>query len=477
VVDFVGRSREISRLERELDGVRQAGDRPGRCVMLRGRRRVGKSRLVEAFCQRASVPSVFYAAAGVPIAQELSQFAAEVRGSELPGRDVFDDVTLETWAAGLRLLADALPANEPSIVVLDEVPYLVAADPGFEGTLQQVWDRVLSRKPVLLLLIGSDLSMMEALDTYGRPFHQRGKPMVLDPLSPTEVAAMTGLDPAAAFDAYLVTGGLPLICAEWRSGMNRTRFLRESLSDPTSALTVSAELALAAEFPVAAQARLVLSAIGTGERTFTLIQRAAGGLPPASLTRSLDLLISKRVVVADRPLSTRPSKDTRYRIADPYLRFWLYFLGPHLGEVDRGRGDRVLARIDAGWASWRGRAVEPVVREALSRLLPDDRLRHVEPADVAVIGGYWTRTNDVEIDLVAGDRSPVAQRIGFVGSIKWHERSTFDSHDLARLHVHRARVPGADESTPLVAVGRIRSELSGLDTSYGAEDLLQAWPG
>jgi AAA+ ATPase superfamily predicted ATPase len=476
VVDFVGRSREISYLERELDAVRQAADHPGRCLLLRGRRRVGKSRLVEAFCQRASVPSVFYAAAGVPMAQELSEFAAEVRNSDLPGRDVFDGVTLDTWAAGLRLLADALPASEPSIVVLDELPYLVAADPGFEGTLQQVWDRVLSRKPVLLPLIGSHLSMMEALDTYGRPFHQRGKPMVLDPLSPAEVAAMTRLDPAAAFDAYLITGGLPLICAEWRPGMSRTSFLRESLSDSTSALTVSAELAMAAEFPVAAQARAVLSAIGAGERTFTLIQRVAGGLPPASLTRSLDLLISKRVVVAERPVSTRPSKDTRYRIADPYLRFWLSFLGPHLGEVDRGRGDRVLARIDAGWASWRGRAIEPVVREALSRLLPDNRLSRVEPADVAVIGGYWTRTNDVEVDLVAGDRGPVAQRIGFVGSIKWHERTAFDSHDLARLHVHRARVPGADDATPLVAVGRVRSELGGLDASYGAEDLLRAWP-
>jgi len=476
VVDFVGRSRELGRLARELDAVRQAGERPGRCVLLRGRRRVGKSRLVEAFCQRAGVPSLFYAGAGVPVAQELSQFAAEVRESDLPARDVFEGVTLNTWAAGLRLLADALPVGEPSVIVLDEVPYLVAADPGFEGTLQQVWDRVLSRKPVLLLLIGSDLSMMEALDTYGRPFHQRGTPMVLDPLSPAEVAAMIGLDAATAFDAHLLTGGFPLICADWRQGMSRLDFLRTSLSEPTSALTVSAELALAAEFPVAAQARAVLTGIGAGERTFSLIQRAAGGIPAASLTRSLNLLISKRVVVAERPVSTVPSKDTRYRVADPYLRFWLYFLGSHLGEVDRGRGDRVLARIEAGWTSWRGRAIEPVIREALSRLLPDDRLARTEPADVAVIGGYWTRTNDVEVDLVAGDRGPVAKRIGFVGSIKWHERSAFDGHDLARLHVHRTRVPGADESTPLVAVGRIRSELGGLDASYGAEDLLRAWP-
>jgi AAA+ ATPase superfamily predicted ATPase len=430
---------------------------------------------VEAFCQEAAVPSVFYAASGAAPADELALFAAEVRGSDLPGKDAFDGVSLETWAAALRLLADALPADAPSVVVLDEVPYLVAADASFEGTLQQVWDRVLARKPVMLVLIGSDLSMMEALNTYGRPFHQRGKPMVLDPLAPGEVAAMTGLGAAGAFDAFLVTGGLPLICAEWHPGTSIKAFLRRSLDDPTSALVVSAELALSAEFPRATQARTVLSAIGSGERTFSAIGKAAGGLPTASLSRSLDLLTTKRIVAAERPLSTSPSKETRYRVADPYLRFWLHFIGPHISEVDRGRGDRVLARVDAGWSSWRGRAVEPLVREALSRLVPDERTPWLDAADAAVIGGYWTRSNDVEVDLVACDRGPVARRIGFVGSVKWHDRAGFDAHDLASLHLQRARVPGTDDSTPLIGVGRLRPELAGLAATYGAEDLIEAW--
>ncbi|MBB2945582.1 hypothetical protein FB565_005315 [Actinoplanes lutulentus] len=58
--------------------------------------------------------------------------------------------------------------------------------------------------------------MMEALGSYGRPFHQRGKEMALGPLNPAEVGEMLRLDPAAAFDAALVTGDLPLICASWR---------------------------------------------------------------------------------------------------------------------------------------------------------------------------------------------------------------------------------------------------------------------
>ena len=126
----------------------------------------------------------------------------------------------------------------------------------------------LSRKPVLLVLIGSDLAMMEQLDDYRRPFHQRATVMVLPPLNPVEVGDMLGSDPADALDAYLITGGLPMICQEWQRGQGLHDFLQDALLDPTSALLVSGERSLAAEFPAELQAQAVLSAIGTGERTW-----------------------------------------------------------------------------------------------------------------------------------------------------------------------------------------------------------------
>jgi AAA+ ATPase superfamily predicted ATPase len=247
----------------------------------------------------------------------------EVASSDLPDREVFQEASLSNWDAALRQLAQILPDDRASIVVLDEVPYLIARDPDFEGTLQRVWDRVLSRKPVLLLLVGSDLSMMELLNSYGRPFHQRGKPMVLEPLNPSEVSSMLQISPAAAFDAFLVTGGLPLILQDWPRGASLNRFLRESLTSPNSALLITAQQSLAAEFPAEAQPRSVLTAIASGERSYSAIQRAAGDLPGASLKRALDLLVAKRMVAAERPLSIRQSRETRYRVADSYLRFWL----------------------------------------------------------------------------------------------------------------------------------------------------------
>jgi hypothetical protein len=293
--------------------------------------------------------------------------------------------------------------------------------------------------------------------------------MVLGPLNPAEVGRMLGLEAAEAFDAALVTGGLPLICAEWPRGTGLWDFLGETLNDPVSALLVSAERSLAAEFPPQAQARKVLAAIGSGERTFTNIARAAGGIGATPLQRALEILTGKRIVTAELPVSLRPSKDRRYRVTDPYLRFWLHLLGPSLEEIERGRGDLALARIRESWTSWRGRAIEPLVREALARTLPDDQL----PTAPAV-GGYWTRTNDIEIDVVGADRAPVAKELLFVGSIKWLDQAPFDRHDMAALHRHRAAL--TDQPVPVVAVSRSGVESPGLDATYGPRDLLTAWP-
>ena len=472
---FVGRQEQLARLDKLLRRVRSDDDRkPGKALLIRGRRRVGKSRLVEEFVETCGVPHVFFAASGRPVREELRLFAEEVAASDLPAAALFEGIELTSWDAALRQLASVLP-DDGSVVVLDEIPFMIAADDGFEGSLQRSFDRELSKKRVLLIGVGSDLAMMEALNSYGRPFHQRASEMVVPPLTPHEVATMLDLGAADAFDAFLVTGGLPLICSEWSAGASLWDYLAEACADPTSAMLVSAERSLAAEFPADLQARAVLNAIGSGERTFTNIGRAAGGLQQTSLSRSLKLLTDKRVVAVDEPISSKPSKDKRYRVADSYLRFWLSFLGPYIPEIERGRGDRVMARIRTSWTTWRGRAIEPVIRDALGRLAPN--VTRMPDGAPGVVGGYWTRTNNPEIDLVVADRAPVAKQITALGSIKWLENSPFDSHDLGVLHGHRLKLPGAAPDTPLLAVSRSGVAVDGV-TALGVEELLQAYiPG
>ena len=119
------------------------------------------------------------------------------------------------WDAALRLFSNVLPDGVPSTVIIDELPYLVEQDESIEATFQKQWDRLLFRNPALLVLVGSDMAMMEDLDAHDRALYQRGSEMVVPTLAPVETASIVGSpDAAAVFDAFLTTGGLPLICDE-----------------------------------------------------------------------------------------------------------------------------------------------------------------------------------------------------------------------------------------------------------------------
>lgn len=475
---FQGRVNDLALLDRQLRVVRdRLATTPGQAVIVTGRRRVGKSRLVQEFCDRSRVPyAVFQASRGRNPAAERADFVAALAQSDLPGADLVAGAVGTDWNQALRALAVAVPGEVPSIVVLDEVPWLVEQDHEFEGALQTVWDRYLSAKPVLLLLVGSDLSTMRSLQEYGRPFHGRAACMLVHPLDPADVQRMTALDPADAIDAFLITGGFPEIVQRWTPGTGRTAFLRDQLADPLSPLLMAGELSLLGEVPESSHRRSALEAIGTGERTFSTIANRVGvgnPIPSGTLAPILNTLTTKRIVAVDTPLAIRPdAKNKRYRVEDPYLRFWLAFLQRGIAEVERGRGDLVAARIEQSWQSWRGRAVEPVVRAALARLLPDDRLPGAE-----VVGGWWNRQNNPEIDLVGADREqPAATRVAFTGSIKWLENEPFGQHELERLLAGSMSVPGREYATPLVAVSRngVEEGLS-LAASFGPEEIVAAW--
>ena len=129
----------------------------------------------------------------------------------------------------------------------------------------------------------------------------------------------------------------------------------------------------------------------------------------------------------------------------------------------------MTARIEEAWTSYRGKAIEPIIQQGLERLLPEPRF-----GDARYVGGYWTRNNDVEVDLV-GAKAAAPEKVAFVGSIKWRERSPFAKHDTRALVAHRASVPGAEDAL-LVGVSRSGfNDDAGLDIALGPDELVAAW--
>lgn len=477
--DFIGRRRELALLDKRLRRVRE--EHRALALAIRGRRQVGKSRLVQQFCDLAGVPYFYFTAIkGASAAASLGIFAAGLRESGVPANpDLIAADGPASWLDAFRLLAVALP-DAPSIVVLDELPWLAEQDDTFDGTLQASWDRLLAGKPLLLLLLGSDLHMMERLTGYDRPFYGRADNLVLGPLTVLETGQALGLDPADAIDAQLITGGLPGILRSWPHGTAPMEFLKLECADPAAPVFGVPEAAMLAEFPAPDQARRVLEAIGAGHRTHANIAATAGArgdsMPSGALSPLLRRLVAeKRVVAADEPLSAEPGRPALYRIADSNLRLYLAAGRAAHEQIRRGRPEVAFSVLQRRWAPWRGMAVEPLVRESLELACAAGATPW--PA-VEKVGGWWNRRFDPEVDLVGADRSPVVGRVYFAGSIKWLN-TPFDRHDLAALARAAPVVPGhVPAETDLIVVSRSGTrnlEAGTVRLEWSPADVVGAW--
>jgi hypothetical protein len=415
--------------------------------------------------------------------EAVASFLDDLRESTLPTEpDLIPELGQGGWPNAFRVLASVLP-RIPCIVVLDELPWLAEQDSVFDGALQTAWDRLLSAKPVLLLLLGSDLHMMERLTAYDRPFFGRADNLALGPLNPADVGAALGLNAADAVDAHLVSGGLPGIARTWPNGMPALEFLRQEAADPAAAVFGVPEAALMAEFPNPDASRRVLEAVGAGDRTHANIAATAGSRAGALASGTLSpllrrLTVEKQILAIDEPLSTRPSKPTLYRMADSNLRLYLGMLRSVQEQARRGRPEVGFRLIKRRWTTWRGRAVEPLVRESLELAALSGRLPW---PDVEAVGGWWNRRFDPEIDLVGADRAPVAGKIFFAGSVKWLT-SPFDGHDLDAARRAVTLLPGYDPAT----TGLVVAALGGLDASadrqsvdllWTPRDVIESWHG
>jgi AAA+ ATPase superfamily predicted ATPase len=478
VASFFGREDALAALRAELDAV--TGQARGRMLSLRGRRQVGKSATVEQFVERADVPSVFATAVfGASAAQQLADVTNAITEARirLPNSDVLAQEPARSWRDWLGRIALAARSG-PVIMVLDEFPWFAAADPTLEGELQVQWDRVLEKLPVLAILIGSDLAVMDRLASHGRPLFGRLRPIVLPALNPAEVAqALPAAAPVEAIDAYLITGGYPRLVTDLSaSGVPPVQFARESLADPLSPLATTARLTLAAEFPDGPSAYQVLSAIGADDTARPGFSQILGAIAnpderqrtETAITRALQTLTgAKRLIERERPAWAAPSSRLRrYRITDPYLRFWFRYVERQADRVARGRADLAVAAFDRDWPSWRGRTVVPLVRQSLLGLAQSrDQLSGVEE-----VAAWWVRDGSVEVDVAA----LTATATVVVGTVKWRQAGGVTSHDLARLRAARARVPRAQDAK-LAAISPSGRAPKGADLAFSAADLLDAW--
>jgi len=106
---FVGRAAELGVLGVRLERVRGSGR--GTAVALRGRRQVGKSRLVQEFCDRAGVPYLYFTAVkGASPKESIASLLSDLREFAMPrDRELVPGGNAANWLDAFRVVALALP--------------------------------------------------------------------------------------------------------------------------------------------------------------------------------------------------------------------------------------------------------------------------------------------------------------------------------------------------------------------------------
>jgi AAA+ ATPase superfamily predicted ATPase len=449
-MSFVNRSSELSRLTAWWEA-------PGAGMgIVWGRRRVGKTALLQHFA--ADRPAVFHTGAGRPAEAELAALSRAVDpllGDHLRnlGERPFAD-----WEDAFETLARAARSRR-LLLVLDELPALEESSPELTTRIRAVWDRVAAQSKLKLLLCGSAVRTMEAMQEERAPLYGRlDLSLLLHPFRPHEAALMLPrLSPAQRALVWGLVGGMPLYLQWWDQGASVRANLSRLACTPGAQLLTEGQLILATEAEGGDLARQVLYAIASGRTKFSEIEQAIRADP----TRTLDRLASLRLVERVAPVTEDPRRTRRriYRIADNFLAFWLTVLDRYRPEIERGLGDSILPVLVDSLDHHMGGPWEEAFRIHLRRLAAQGDLGD----EIVAIGRFWTSAADPgEIDAVAlAGRSREAV---LFGEAKWRKRV-----DGLRL---RADLERKAEAVPDRAQ-KPRFAVCARETVDGGDDLLQ----
>lgn len=179
---FVNRSRELASLERWWAQGQQGP------ALVWGRRRVGKTWLIDALA--GDRRSIVHVAAGHSAKDELALVSAATAAAQAPGVRDLNVRPFADWDDALESLA-AAALDEPLLVVLDEFPELVAQSPQLPGVVRAFLDRGGSDSGLRLLLCGSAIRVMRALEEERTPLCGRvDLSLEVHPFAPHEAALM-----------------------------------------------------------------------------------------------------------------------------------------------------------------------------------------------------------------------------------------------------------------------------------------------
>lgn len=388
-----------------------------RLALVYGRRRVGKTYLLSHIWSASR--AFYFTASAVTPEQNRRRLLEEVgswSGEEIHVEDY------PTWRAVFRLLLSLRPGR-PLVLVLDEFQYFGEDERDLEvvtSELNAAWEgRGGSKRSLLLVLSGSAVRIMEALDAGAAPLHGRlAWKAQLEPFDYLDAAAMAPFeDVRDRAYAYGVFGGVPRNLAPVDPSRSLGENVAELMLSPRGEVRNQVETAILQEQGLREAAKYagILGAIGGGRTELSEIAGRAGLAHDTTLRDKVERLVRLGYVEKHRNFDAGRTVPYRYRLADPAFMFYHEFVSRYETALEINEPSEVWrAGIEPRIDAYMGHLFERIAEQAYHR--------KAGAADLppAQQWGRWEGTDrsgdSLEMDIVArlmnGDM--------VTGAIKWN---------------------------------------------------------
>ena len=353
---FIGRSKELQLLQKEY------ATPSARLVVVYGRRRIGKTRLIEESLRGQPAAAYYLAADEKDILQikELQTLLGLFLHDEvLPGL-LFTD-----WKSLFAYLKKVWPQERKCILVIDEVTYIIKNNLSFPSYLQQFWDTFLSKTNTTLVLSGSIVGLMLETVLSGKSplYGRRTAEIYLEGLAVPQVQEFLHCSFEKSIPFFAIVGGIP----KYLELVNNDFpvFLAD-LFDKRSFFYREGLYLLAEEFNDLSTYSLILHALAEGKTKLSEISSHTN-LEGKKISAYLDILEHLGFIQAMIP-ATKDEKIFRgrsYLIADSFLEFWFKFINQHRSRIELGQQDQLLSSLQGEINSFIGRKFEKVCQQFL----------------------------------------------------------------------------------------------------------------
>lgn len=392
------------------------------CIIIYGRRRVGKTALINEFCK--DKPTISFSALDTTSRENLRTLSKAIGSYKNPeGRTAPEYRTYEDALDEITVLAK----DSRVVFVIDEFPYLAKAEPSISSRLQHLIDHAWSEGQLYLILCGSSMSFMEyQVLGYESPLYgRRTAQFKIEPLTYQETAVfnpqLTAEENALV---YGITGGVPHYINKLAVRDNLKEALLENLFDRSSYLFEEPENLLKQELREPAVYNSIITAIAEGASRMNEIVTKTG-FDSGTCSKYLKVLIDLGIVRKETPVTEKAGKKSIYSIADNFFRFWYRFVPQNITAISSGR-------ITRNYEMTVGRFLQDFMGLVFEKMCRDYLIYYSEelPMNLKEIGRWWGSNpkpdskgehRQVEIDLVG---VPAEGREYLIGSCKFRNEKT-----------------------------------------------------